>query len=59
MIRAWTNLRFRVSRKVEEESENGRDYDAMDGQEIAPVNIQGSEPDGLAPQWHNEERFRG
>lgn len=53
------DLRFRVSRKIKEEFENGRDYYAMDGQAIAPVNIRGWEPSELALKWHSEERFLG
>lgn len=53
------DLQFRVSRKIKEEFENGRDYYAMDGQAIAPVNIRGWEPSDLALKWHSEERFLG
>lgn len=52
-------LQFRVSRKIKEEFENGRDYYAMDGQMIAPVNIRGWEPNESVLRWHNEERFLG
>ena len=53
------DLRFHVSRRIKEEFENGRDYYAMDGQAIAPVNIRGWEPNELALEWHNQERFLG
>jgi putative restriction endonuclease len=53
------DLHFRVSRKIKEEFENGRDYYAMDGQAISPVNRRGWEPSNAALTWHSEERFLG
>jgi putative restriction endonuclease len=52
------DLRFRVSRRIKEEFENGRHYYAMDGQPIAST-PPGYAPDHTAVSWHNDSRFLG
>jgi putative restriction endonuclease len=49
--------RFEVSRRIREEFENGRDYYALHGSEIAlPATVR---PDTQALRWHNELRYLG
>jgi putative restriction endonuclease len=51
--------RLRVSRKIREEFENGRDYYALDGRDVRlpiPPNMPPS-PEFL--EWHGDIRFRG
>lgn len=52
-------LRFEVSRRIREEFENGRDYYALHGQQIAVPAPTHERPDPGALAWHNEHRFRG
>jgi putative restriction endonuclease len=53
------DLRLEVSKKIREEYENGRDYYAYHGKEIAVPDDPTRRPDGLALVWHNENRFKG
>jgi putative restriction endonuclease len=50
-------LRFRVSRRIKEEFENGRDYYRMHGQAVAQPQSTLWRPDASALRWHNEDRF--
>ena len=52
-------LKFRVSRRIKEEFENGRDYYRMDGQAVVPPQVSAWHPEAAALKWHNEERFLG
>lgn len=52
-------LRFEVSRRIREEFENGRDYYALHGQEIAAPAHAEERPHPGPLAWHNEHRFRG
>lgn len=52
-------LRFEVSRRIREEFENGRDYYALHGQQIAVPAPTHERPNPGALAWHNEHRFRG
>jgi putative restriction endonuclease len=52
------DLRFRVSRRIKEEFENGRHYYAMDGQPIALTPPRYA-PDPAALSWHNDSCFLG
>lgn len=51
-------LRFEVSRRIREDYENGRDYYALHGREVAVPPSSGLRPDPVALRWHNE-RFLG
>jgi putative restriction endonuclease len=51
--------KFRVSRRIREEFENGRHYYEFDGRSIAEAGTAGWNPDPGALRWHNEERFLG
>ena len=51
-------LRFEVSGRIREEFENGRDYYALHGQEVARPDSADFWPDPEALSWHNENRFR-
>lgn len=50
--------RFEVSRKIREDYENGRDYYALQGREVAVPADPQLRPDPAALRWHNE-RFLG
>ncbi len=51
------DMRFRVSRRIREEFENGRHYYELDGLEIErPRNLL---PAAEALKWHNDSRFNG
>ncbi len=53
------SYRFRVSRSIREEFENGRDYYALDGREIRlPANA-GDHPLQEHLEWHATEIFKG
>ena len=53
------DLRFEVSRRIRDDYENGREYYALQGQEIrVPVDPR-ERPDGNALVWHNENRYLG
>jgi putative restriction endonuclease len=53
------DLKFRVSRRIREEFENGRDYYAFDGRPIAQADSARWSPDSTALTWHNDVRFLG
>lgn len=52
------DLRVRISRRIREEFENGRDYYALADRRIRPPEFQGSEPAREALAWHNQNIFR-
>lgn len=52
------DLRFEVSRRIREDYENGRDYYALHGREVAVPPPPELRPDPAALRWHNE-RFLG
>lgn len=53
------DLHFEVSRRIREEFENGKDYYALHGRQIAhPTNV-ALRPNPAALSWHNENRFNG
>lgn len=52
------DLRFEVSRRIREDYENGRDYYALHGREVAAPRSPTLRPDRRALEWHNE-RFLG
>ena len=51
------DLHFEVSPRIREEFENGRDYYAMQGRQIAAPRSSHYRPDAEALAWHNEHRF--
>jgi putative restriction endonuclease len=53
------DLKFEVSKKIREEYENGRDYYAYHGKEVAVPDDPNGQPDRSALIWHNENRFKG
>ena len=50
---------FEVSRRIREEFENGRDYYALHGRQIAVPSPTEERPDPRALAWHNEHCFLG
>lgn len=48
------DMRFEVSRRIKEEFENGRDYYALHGREVAEPALQIHRPDQSALRWHND-----
>ena len=52
-------LRFEVSKRIQEEFENGRHYYALHGKEIAEPNDPAHQADREALNWHNEQCFLG
>lgn len=53
------DLRFEVSRQIREEFENGKQYYALHGNQIAAPSEASQRPDRIALAWHNERCFRG
>jgi putative restriction endonuclease len=53
------DLKFRVSRRIKEEFENGRHYYAFDGQTVAAPTAASWSPNPEVLKWHSTERFRG
>lgn len=51
--------RFRVSRAIREEFENGRDYYALDGRLIRDTLKPAARPSREYLQWHSTVRFKG
>jgi len=51
--------RFEVSRRIRDEFENGRQYYALHGANIALPIRRDLRPDAAALEWHNEHRFLG
>jgi putative restriction endonuclease len=54
-----TDLRVRVSRRIHEEFENGRDYYALDGRVVRPPQALYPPPSREMLDWHAEALFRG
>jgi putative restriction endonuclease len=52
-------LKFEVSRRIREEFENGRDYYALHGRDVAAPDDPTKRPESPALIWHNENRFLG
>lgn len=58
-VTVTTDFRFEVSRRIREEFENGKDYYALHGRQLAnPTDIR-LNPDHAALSWHNVNRFKG
>jgi putative restriction endonuclease len=53
------DMHFEVSGKIREEYENGRDYYALHGRQIAAPEDPLLQPSKAALRWHCEERFQG
>jgi putative restriction endonuclease len=53
------DLRFNVTRRIREEFDNSRHYDALHGQRIVLPGDLARRPDRAALTWHNENVFRG
>lgn len=53
------DMHFRVSPRIREEFENGRDYYALDGREVRPPSQRFAPPAREYLQWHSEAVFRG
>ena len=53
------DLNFEVSRRIKEEFDNGRHYNALQGQRIRAPQDASQRPDPDALTWHNEHCFRG
>lgn len=51
--------RIEVSRRIREDWENGRDYYALEGQEIRVPDREGEQPSAALLGWHNEQVFLG
>lgn len=51
--------RFEVSRRLNEDFDNGRSYYPLNGQLIIPPHDRQDWPDRRALEWHNCERFLG
>jgi len=52
------DMRFRVSSRIREEFQNGRDYYALDGREVRPPGRRFAPPAREYLQWHSEAVFR-
>jgi hypothetical protein len=50
---------FRVSKRIKEEFENGRDYYKLDGTAVRLPQNPKDYPLADALSWHNENRFLG
>jgi putative restriction endonuclease len=53
------DLKFRVSRAIRDDFENGRDYYALDNTGIRPPNDPTKAPAREFLEWHYDELFRG
>ncbi len=53
------SMRLRVSRTIQAEFENGRDYYALDGREIRPPRPPNPPPSRELLEWHADTIFRG
>jgi putative restriction endonuclease len=51
--------RFRVSRRIREEFENGKDYYALDGRPLWLPSDPARQPNKAFLSWHSESRFMG
>lgn len=54
-----TDLRVRVSKRIHEEFENGRDYYALDGRQVRLPQTPYPQPSGEMLDWHSQAVFRG
>lgn len=52
------DMRFRVSPRIREEFQNGRDYYVLDGREVRPPGHQFAPPAREYLKWHSEAVFR-
>lgn len=52
------DMHFEVSRRIREDYENGRDYYALHGRQIAVPDKPALQPSRSALRWHNDERFQ-
>ena len=52
------DLWVRVSRRTREQFENGRDYYALDGRELAGPMAPAPAPNREFLEWHSDVRFR-
>ena len=52
------DLRVRVSRRIREEFENGRDYYALDGRKLTGPVASAPPPKREYLEWHSDVRFR-
>jgi putative restriction endonuclease len=53
------DLYFEVSRRVQEEFDNGKHYYALHGQRIMVPKLSAQRPDPAALAWHNSNCFKG
>ena len=51
--------RLRVSRRIHDEFENGRDYYALDGRHVRPPRAPFPSPSAEMLEWHGDVVFRG
>ena len=54
-----TDLRVRVSRRIHDEFENGREYYELDGRPIRLPRAHYPQPSSEMLDWHSQARFRG
>jgi putative restriction endonuclease len=52
------DFRFEVSSRIREDYENGRDYYALHGREVAVPDDPILQPSARALEWHNSERYQ-
>ncbi|HEY8313653.1 MAG TPA: HNH endonuclease [Candidatus Baltobacteraceae bacterium] len=57
-VTVGSDLRFKVSKSIREEFENGRDYYALHGREIRLPSDPAFRPDATYLEWHGDERFK-
>lgn len=57
-VTVTTDMRVEVSRRIKEEYENGREYYALHGRQIALPSDPAVRPRQTALEWHNEKRFQ-
>ena len=53
------DLRVRVSRRIRDEFENGRDYYVLEGRELSVPMAPAPPPNREYLEWHSDVRFRG
>ena len=53
------DLRVRVSGRIREQFENGRDYYALEGRELSVPMAPAPPPNREYLEWHSDVRFRG
>ena len=54
-----TDLRVRVSRRIHDEFENGREYYELDGRQIRLPRAHYPQPSSEMLDWHSQAKFRG